>query len=139
MDPSKRNAEALTRRLDTTCDELMRNHAHIISHAAIKEQTDYASTAQNELAITQGSMDLIKNAQDLSTLIRNLQELWLFGALDTLTDPADEAKDKDKALEIARLIEALARKGLSGQGEGGVQNGNTHGNRNGNQDGNAAA
>jgi hypothetical protein len=59
MDPSKRNAEALTRRLDTACDELMRNHAQIISHAAIKEETDYASTAQNELLINQGSMDLV--------------------------------------------------------------------------------
>jgi hypothetical protein len=77
----------------------------------------------------------IKNAQDLSTLIRDLQELWLFGTLDTLTDPADEAKDKDKALEIAGLIEALAKKGLQGketgngseQAQGGQRNENGNG------------
>jgi hypothetical protein len=42
-------------------------------------------------------------------LIRDLQELWLFGSLDTLTDPADEEADKAKTLEIARLIETLAK------------------------------
>lgn len=42
-------------------------------------------------------------------LIRDLQELWLFGSLDTLTDPADEKADKAKTLEIARLIETLAK------------------------------
>jgi hypothetical protein len=42
-------------------------------------------------------------------LIRDLQELWLFGSLDTLTDPADQEADKAKALEIARLIETLAK------------------------------
>ena len=54
----------------------------------------------------------IKNAQDLSTMIRELQELWLFGSLDTLTDPADSAKDKEKALQISQLIETLAKKSL---------------------------
>jgi hypothetical protein len=48
----------------------------------------------------------------LSTLIRDLQELWLFGGLDTLTDPADKEADKAKALGIAAMIEALAKKGM---------------------------
>ena len=45
-------------------------------------------------------------------MIRELQELWLFGSLDTLTDPADSAKDKEKALQISQLIETLAKKSL---------------------------
>lgn len=49
-------------------------------------------------------------AQNTSVLIRDLQELWLFGSLDTLADPADDAADRAKALEIARLVEELARK-----------------------------
>jgi hypothetical protein len=62
-------------------------------------------------------MDLQKGAvQDTSTLIRELQELWLFGGLDTITDPADDAANKEKALELAALIEKLAKSKIpSGQ------------------------
>jgi hypothetical protein len=42
-------------------------------------------------------------------LIRDLQELWLFGGLDTLTNPADEESNRAKALVVAEMIEALAK------------------------------
>jgi hypothetical protein len=54
--------------------------------------------------------------------IRDLQELWLFGSLDTLTDPADEQADKAKTLEVARLIEVLAKMPPRAQTMGGEQN-----------------
>lgn len=41
--------------------------------------------------------------------IRDLQELWLFGSLDTLTDKADEEADRARAEGIAGLIEKLAK------------------------------
>jgi hypothetical protein len=50
----------------------------------------------------------IKTTQDLSTLIRDLQELWLFGGLDTLSDPADEEANRAKAVQVAQMIEGLA-------------------------------
>lgn len=52
----------------------------------------------------------------MSTLIRDLQELWLFGSLDTLTNPSDEQAHKDKALAVAAKIENLAKD--QGQGKG---------------------
>jgi len=52
----------------------------------------------------------ISAAQGLSSLIRELQELWLFGGLDTLTDPADEKASEAKALGIAAMIEVLAKR-----------------------------
>lgn len=51
----------------------------------------------------------VKTTQDLSTLIRDLQELWLFGGLDTLSDPADEEVNRTRAVEVAKLIEVLAK------------------------------
>jgi hypothetical protein len=42
-------------------------------------------------------------------LIRDLQELWLFGGLDTLTNPADEESNRAKALVVAEMIETLAK------------------------------
>jgi hypothetical protein len=64
----------------------------------------------------------IKTTQDLSTLIRDLQELWLFGGLDTLSDPADEEANREKAVRVARVIEGLAgsrKVGASSENEGG--------------------
>lgn len=51
----------------------------------------------------------IKTTQDIATLIRDLQELWLFGGLDTLQNPADEDTQKRKAEEVAGMIEMLAQ------------------------------
>lgn len=52
----------------------------------------------------------IKTTQDISTFIRDLKELWLFGGLDTLADPADEAAHRTKAIEVAALLETLAKR-----------------------------
>jgi hypothetical protein len=51
-----------------------------------------------------------------------LQELWLFGGLDTLSDPADEEANRIKALAVAEMIEALAKqKPVVGVKEKGVK------------------
>jgi hypothetical protein len=50
----------------------------------------------------------IKTARDLSTFIRDLQELWLFGGLDTLAEKEDEEATRAKAVQVAEMIEALA-------------------------------
>lgn len=64
----------------------------------------------------------VRAAQDLTTLVRDLQELWLFGSLDTLADPRDEEENRRRAVEIARLVEKL-----SGVREGGDAPGNANG------------
>ena len=61
------------------------------------------------MALTHGQ---IKTTQDIATLIRDLQELWLFGGLDTLQNPADEETQKKKAGEVAGIIEVLAQQEL---------------------------
>jgi hypothetical protein len=50
----------------------------------------------------------IQTTQELSTLIRDLQELWLFGGLDTLADKTDEEATRAKAVQVAEMIEGLA-------------------------------
>ena len=61
MDNSMRNAEALNKRLDEICDKVMDSHAKTIAKAEIDEQTqtDYASTAQNEMAIAEEANALV--------------------------------------------------------------------------------
>lgn len=90
---------------------------------------DYATSAAKELMIREQTAGLvsrvfelslvvdsfadcvwqIKTTQDIATLIRDLQELWLFGGLDTLQNPADEEAQRKKAEEVAGIIEVLAQ------------------------------
>jgi hypothetical protein len=68
---------------------------------------------------TRAKEQQIKTTQDLSTLIRDLQELWLFGGLDTLAEPVDEEGKRKKAVQVAEMIEGLAgTKRVGGEGEG---------------------
>ncbi|KAH9866753.1 hypothetical protein J1614_008446 [Plenodomus biglobosus] len=73
---------------------------------------DYATSAGREVGIKGAAAGLIKTAQDLSTLIRDLQELWLFGGLDTLSDSKDEAESRKKAILVAEMLEGLAKGGV---------------------------
>ncbi|KAF2677910.1 hypothetical protein K458DRAFT_423597 [Lentithecium fluviatile CBS 122367] len=108
MDPAKRNAAALHKRVDELVKYFIQHYQRVLQHAQEDQDSDYSRTAFKELSIKEDAMALVTTAQNTSMLIRDLQELWLFGSLDTLTDPADEEADKAKTLEIARLIETLA-------------------------------
>ncbi|PSN74137.1 hypothetical protein BS50DRAFT_567024 [Corynespora cassiicola Philippines] len=123
MDPSKRNAAALHARVDELALNIMGHFSNIFASA--REEGDapaYATTANKELGIRGESTKLVRAAQDLTTLVRDLQELWLFGSLDTLADPRDEEENRRRAVEIARLVEKL-----SGVREGGDAPGNANG------------
>lgn len=88
----------------------------------MNEARDYYTSAQKELTIKEQSAGLIKTTQDLSTLIRDLQELWLFGGLDTLQEGGEEEerREREKAGKVAGMIEELARgKRVGGGSEGG--------------------
>jgi hypothetical protein len=49
-------------------------------------------------------------------LIRHLQELWLFGTLDTVGKSDAEVKTEAEAKKVAELIEELLRKEMDGEG-----------------------
>lgn len=81
---------------------------------------DYATTAQREGRIQEQTSGLIKTTQDISTLIRDLQELWLFGGLDTLGEDKDgeEEREREKVRLVAEMVEALAGKKVEENKEG---------------------
>ncbi|PVI05032.1 hypothetical protein DM02DRAFT_611137 [Periconia macrospinosa] len=110
MDPKQRNAAALHKRVDDLVRLFLQHYQSVLQQIGNDDQmSDYSRMAQRELAIKEDSMAIVKAAQDASVLIRDLQELWLFGSLDTLADPADEEVEKAKAVEIAGVVERLAR------------------------------
>ncbi|KAF2201787.1 hypothetical protein GQ43DRAFT_20384 [Delitschia confertaspora ATCC 74209] len=81
-----------------------------IMNSAAVEETEPAATANVELKIQEDTASLVRTAEDILTLIRQMQELWLFGSLDTLTKPADEEAAEAQALEIAKKIETIVKK-----------------------------
>lgn len=85
------------------------------------EDADFSQSAQKELAIKEGAVAIITAAQKMTMLIRDLQELWLFGGLDTLADAKDEEVERRKVAEVARMVEGLVGKMPGGrEGEDGV-------------------
>ncbi|KAF9691706.1 hypothetical protein EKO04_010506 [Ascochyta lentis] len=129
MDPSKRTKEALLARAEALCDAITPRsddpdpaagdgYLSTILKAVkmdgappstMAAANDYATSAAKELTIREQTAGLIKTTQDIATLIRDLQELWLFGGLDTLQNPADEEAQRRKAEEVAGMIEILAQ------------------------------
>jgi hypothetical protein len=93
----------------------------------MNDAKDYYTSAQRELTVREQSAGLIKTTQDLSSLIRDLQELWLFGGLDTLEDKKNEdvVREREKAGRVAEMIERLAKGrsvgGTESKGENGVK------------------
>ncbi|OAL48483.1 hypothetical protein IQ07DRAFT_571210 [Pyrenochaeta sp. DS3sAY3a] len=136
MNPSERNKEALLAKTEQLCNAIVDNRnqdpwggdgylSTILraikmedssdyaphGHTRLESAYDYTTSASKELLIREQTAGLIKTAQDISTLIRDLQELWLFGGLDTLSNPADEEASRIKAFAVAEMIEALAKRG----------------------------
>ncbi|KAI8942214.1 hypothetical protein NX059_000297 [Plenodomus lindquistii] len=134
MNPSDRTKEALLNKTESLCNAItdVRNPdpwagngylSNILRLARLADASnysnveelepglDYATSAGREMGIRGEARGLIKTAQDLATLIRDLQELWLFGGLDTLSDPKDEEESRRKAMAVAEMLESLAKGG----------------------------
>jgi hypothetical protein len=56
------------------------------------------------------SLSQIRAAEDLLSLTRQMQELWLFGQLDTLGKSVVEEKTEADARRVAELIQTLVRR-----------------------------
>lgn len=52
----------------------------------------------------------IKAAEDLQTLIRNLQEMWLFGPLNTMGVSQTQQQTDETAKVVGDLLQQLAGK-----------------------------
>ncbi|KAH7408629.1 hypothetical protein DE146DRAFT_629522 [Phaeosphaeria sp. MPI-PUGE-AT-0046c] len=139
MNPSDRTKEALLARTETLCNAIFDERnldpwggegylstilrtvrpadtSEFSNIPKLSEAKDYYTSAQKELTVREQSAGLIKTTQDLSTLIRDLQELWLFGGLDTLSDPKDEEASREKAEKVGEMIEELVGRREMGEG-----------------------
>ncbi|KAF1822221.1 uncharacterized protein K489DRAFT_401983 [Dissoconium aciculare CBS 342.82] len=123
-DNSLRNTRGIHARITEIRKELILRYGNII--AAVSNSTDPATTAaldsdRTSTAIAQHQIQvstagLVKAAEDLQTLIRQLQEFWLFGQLNTLGDGAVKAEtDRDSEAVAKTIAELLERRERTGQ------------------------
>lgn len=109
--PTPQNPSYLSTILSTLKPYPSSTHSNIPS---LPPSTDYYTSAQKELTVREQTAGLIKTTQDISGLIRELQELWLFGGLDTLR----EEQGGDEGVQgVVEVIEEVGR-GRVGMKEG---------------------
>ncbi|KAF1917365.1 hypothetical protein BDU57DRAFT_444426 [Ampelomyces quisqualis] len=136
MNPSDRTKEALLKRTEDLCNAIYDDRttspsggtgclstilSTIQPHPtssysnipSLPPATDYYTSAQKELTVRAQTASLIKTTQDISALIRDLQELWLFGGLDTLREEGREGEGA-RVGQVAALIEELIKRGGEG-------------------------
>lgn len=79
------------------------------SAAAEIPNPNNSEAAQTELTIKQHAEAMTRAVQDLMGVCRELQQLWLFGYLDTLADESEKVRS-EKLLGLVELCQDLAKK-----------------------------
>ncbi|KAF1968441.1 hypothetical protein BU23DRAFT_572343 [Bimuria novae-zelandiae CBS 107.79] len=116
MDTKSRNAAALHKRINDLISDFTNQYRALLAIAREDDDPDFSQSAQKELAIKEGALAIVTAAQNTTVLVRDLQELWLFGGLDTLKGPRDVEGEREKVAEVAGAVETLVK----GRGDGGV-------------------
>ncbi|KAF2497748.1 hypothetical protein BU16DRAFT_616342 [Lophium mytilinum] len=114
MESSLRNFASLKTHIDKLQTSLVTRFENLVATAAL-ESTDYNTTSANALHMQEETAALVRAAEDLLALTRAMQELWLFGQLDTLKGGAREGREGDVE-GVARGVEGWVR-GREGSAE----------------------
>ncbi|KAK7551230.1 mediator complex, subunit Med22 [Phyllosticta citricarpa] len=114
MDVSQRNAAALQERVMKLATALVKRFENIVALAS-PDAKDFNTTASKKFQMEVETAALIRATEDILTLTRQMQELWLFGQLNTV-DKDGKAKEisqvEEDARAIAAAVEQLAKETL---------------------------
>ncbi|KAK0898827.1 hypothetical protein LTR91_013683 [Friedmanniomyces endolithicus] len=94
-------------RIEKLRDQLVARFHTIVNLAAVSGK-DRNNTAIAQYHIQTETAALITTAENAQSLIRQLQEMWLFGQLDTLGDSKARQQSDEDARSIALLLKQLA-------------------------------
>ncbi|KAK5174524.1 uncharacterized protein LTR77_001604 [Saxophila tyrrhenica] len=123
MDASLRHTPGLietderTARIEKLRDELIKHYEALVTRAGI-EHTDRNTTAITQYRMQVETAAIVRAAEDLQVLIRQMQEMWLFGQLDTLGGREAQKGADEKAREVAELLKEVVGRQEEGRGEG---------------------
>ncbi|KAK0967240.1 hypothetical protein LTR91_017218 [Friedmanniomyces endolithicus] len=120
MDASLRNRPALEARIEKLRDQLVARFHTIVNLAAV-DGTDRNKTAIAQYHLQTETAALITTAENAQSLIRQLQEMWLFGQLDTLGDTKARQQSDEDAKSITLLLKQLAESQEAAVGHAGLE------------------
>ncbi|KAF2144108.1 uncharacterized protein K452DRAFT_357038 [Aplosporella prunicola CBS 121167] len=105
MDVNQRNAAALQERTNKLMAALVKRFENTLALAA-PDKTDFNSTAHKNFQMQVETAALIRAAEDILTLTRQMQELWLFGQLKTLeTENRRDSREPVNARALVAEVE----------------------------------
>ncbi|PPJ52014.1 hypothetical protein CBER1_09632 [Cercospora berteroae] len=118
MDSSLRSAKGMQNEIDRLQSNLLRRFTNLVALAKVKS-TDRGVSATAQYQLQAETAALIRGAEEVQTLIRQMQEMWLFGQLNTLGESKIQQETDENARAVAGLLRELTEKGF-GEGEGEV-------------------
>ncbi|PSK51695.1 hypothetical protein B9Z65_2962 [Elsinoe australis] len=106
MDAVPRNTPALLTKIDQLRNSLIKRFENLVELASI-EKTDRNTAALHEYQMQVETTGLVRAAEAIMTLTRQMQELWLFGQLNTLEVTEIQDKVDIQATGVAELLQKL--------------------------------
>ncbi|KAG8627170.1 hypothetical protein KVT40_004653 [Elsinoe batatas] len=106
MDGIPRNTPAVLSKIDQLRNSLIKRFENLVEMAEIK-RTDRNTTALLEYRIQVETTGLVRTAEEILALTRQLQEMWLFGQLNTLEVSDMQDKVDTQAQKVAALLRQL--------------------------------
>jgi len=108
MDASRYTREALLEREQALIDALLVRFKNIIELTALPEHdVSKEVAAAQSFQIEVETAALIRAAEDLLKLTRELKEMWLFGPIRGLGEGQDETKIDEDAKKAGEMVQAL--------------------------------
>ncbi|TKA61322.1 hypothetical protein B0A55_11329, partial [Friedmanniomyces simplex] len=107
-------------RIEKLRDQLVARF-HTLVKLAAADRKDRNNTAIAQYHMQTETAALITTAENAQSLIRQLQEMWLFGQLDTVGDSKAQQQSDEDARSIAVLLKQLAELQQPAGSNGGLE------------------
>ncbi|RMY09802.1 hypothetical protein D0868_04042 [Hortaea werneckii] len=107
MDASLRNTPALMNRIDKLYGDVIKHYEALVSLAAVENATDRNSTALAQYQMQVETTALTRAIEEGQSFTRQLQEMWLFGQLNTIGDSEARQRSDETAKELSGLLQQL--------------------------------
>ncbi|KAM0716586.1 hypothetical protein Q7P37_008031 [Cladosporium fusiforme] len=103
------NEEIKKEKIESSRDDIIKRFDNLVTAASL-DKSDRNTSANLQLQMQVDTTHLIKAAEDLQMLIRHLQEMWLFGPLNTVGESQVQQQTDENAKLVGELLRQLSEK-----------------------------
>ncbi|RMY78602.1 hypothetical protein D0863_00547, partial [Hortaea werneckii] len=95
-------------RIDKLYGDVIKHYEALVSLAAVENATDRNSTALAQYQMQVETTALTRAIEEGQSFTRQLQEMWLFGQLNTIGDSRAKQRSDETAKQLSELLQQLA-------------------------------